>query len=475
MIIITKNLEFGITQRNRRKSFLLKLSIFCLITAILSTFGMIHLNQDPLNERGSHSNSGVASVNDVSQPSRPAPKADAPAELTNATQKLNEPLDTNTHWKTVLVKSGDSLSLIFKKFKFDSTFYKKTLAIDRKTNTLPQLKPGQRINFVFIENKMLSMIIELSPFESIWFVREGEEVVYRREIIQPLIKVASTHVIIEKSLFFDAQKAGLSDTLIMKLAEIFGWDIDFSLDLRPGDSFTIIFEKVYKDKEFIKSGRILAAEFINRKKALRAAIFRSNSENDSYYTLEGHAMKKAFLRAPLKFSRISSRFNPRRRHPVLNTIRAHKGVDYAAPLGTPVRATADGKVKEKGNNGGYGKTVILAHGTKYSTLYAHLSRFNRKIKKGSYVSQGEIIGYVGKTGLATGPHLHYEFRVNNRYKDPLKVKFPPAQPLTGNSLKKFQNNTKLLFSHLNIVSKSRDRDKSIAHVNKHNKNQTKIN
>jgi len=271
------------------------------------------------------------------------------------------------------------------------------------------------------------------------------------ESIEPEIKLTTATAAITRSLFVDGQNAGLSDAIIMRLTEIFGWDIDFALDLRKNDRFSVIYEEIYKGEELIKQDRILAAEFVNRGKRFRAVLYTFDHGRSAYYSDRGEAMRKAFLRTPVNFTRISSRFNLRRKHPILNTIRAHRGVDYAAPSGTPVRATADGRIKFVGRNGGYGRTVEMHHGEIYSTLYAHLSRYARGMKRGKSVTQGQIIGYVGKSGLATGPHLHYEFRVHGVHRNPLTVNLPKADPIEKKYLRDFQEQAKPLLAQLDVL------------------------
>lgn len=243
------------------------------------------------------------------------------------------------------------------------------------------------------------------------------------------LRIASAVGRIERALFEAAEEAGLPDQLTTKLAEIFGWDIDFALDTGPGDAFTVIYQQRYWLGRKLADGPILAAEFVNRGRTYRAIAYRGENGRLEYYSPTGRNLKRAFLRTPVKFSRVSSPFSASRYHPILKLRRAHNGVDYAAAPGTPVRATAAGRVALLGWNGGYGKTIVLDHGEAQSTLYAHLSDFRRELKAGDRVTQGEIIGYVGQTGLANGPHLHYEFRVNGHYKDPLTYDFASGEPL----------------------------------------------
>jgi murein DD-endopeptidase MepM/ murein hydrolase activator NlpD len=235
---------------------------------------------------------------------------------------------------------------------------------------------------------------------------------------------------IRSSLFAATDAAQLTDGIASQLADIFSTDIDFHKDLRRGDRFTVVYEMFFDSGEPVKSGRVLAAEFVNNSRSHQAVWFQHNDEQGGYYTLEGKNVRKSFLRSPLEFSRITSGFTNARFHPVLQRWRAHTGVDYGAPTGTGVKATADGIVQFAGVQNGYGNVVILRHQTKYTTLYAHLSAFGGSVNVGSRVSQGDVIGYVGATGLATGPHLHYELRINDVHQDPLTVAMPDAPPIT---------------------------------------------
>lgn len=234
---------------------------------------------------------------------------------------------------------------------------------------------------------------------------------------------------IEQSLFLAAEKADIKQSTIMELANVFQWDLDFERDIRKGDRFSLIYDKQYREGEYIGDGDILAAEFVRGSKSHRAIRVEKDDGTASYYSPDGQSKRRTFMRHPVDVVRITSKFNPNRLHPVLHQIRAHRGVDYGSPHGSPIYATADGKVIHSGAKGAYGKTVILKHGEKFSTLYAHMSKVSNKSKVGSRVKQGDVIGYVGKTGRVTGTHLHYEFRVYGEQIDPLEVKLPAAQPL----------------------------------------------
>ena len=229
----------------------------------------------------------------------------------------------------------------------------------------------------------------------------------------------------------------MPDSIIMDFAYIFGWDIDFILDVRQGDKFSVIYETDYSGGEKISSGDIIFAKFINKNKIYIAQRFYDDIQGKQYFNQNGDNVKKGFLRAPLDFTRISDHFNPNRKHPILHTIRAHKGTDYAAATGTPIQATGDGVITFAGIKNGCGNEILIRHANNYQTRYCHLQRFHKGIKKGKKVSQGEVIGYVGSTGLATGPHLHYEFMIGNKHTDPVKVKLPSANPLNKNQIEDF--------------------------------------
>ena len=242
---------------------------------------------------------------------------------------------------------------------------------------------------------------------------------------QPVLR--SGHIV--SSLFGATDAADIPDSIASEMAEVFSGDIDFHKDLRRGDHFSLVYEGLYLDGQLVKTGRLLAAEFSNQGKEYQAVYFKDPQGRDGYFTPEGQNLKRAFLKSPMPFNRISSGFTRARLHPVLKIWRAHKGVDYAAPTGAPVRAVSDAVVGFVGRQGGYGNLVLLKHKAPYSTAYGHLSRFAKGIKRGTRVSQGQVIGYVGSTGLASGPHLHYEFRVNNSQVNPQALKLPSSYPL----------------------------------------------
>jgi len=236
------------------------------------------------------------------------------------------------------------------------------------------------------------------------------------------------------------------------MADIFGYDIDFAQDLREGDRFAVVYEEIWRDGEKLRDGDILAASFNNQGRDHTALRFQRGDGSVEYFGGDGRSLRKAFLRTPVEFTRISSGFSVARMHPILGTMRAHRGVDYAAPSGTPIRASGDGRITARGWQSGYGNVVQIDHGNHVSTVYGHMSRFGTGIANGTRVRQGQVIGYVGMTGLATGPHLHYEFRVNGAHRDPLRFVMPPAPPLSGTELAQFRTHSAPLLSELSLLS-----------------------
>jgi len=314
------------------------------------------------------------------------------------------------------------------------------------------LKPGQEIRFLLDDGQFEALQYDIDLTDTLYIKKLGD--IYSAEMLETELetRVKTASGTIRDSLFLTGINAGLSDNMIMQLINLYGWDIDFALEVRRGDEFHVIYEERYKDGEKVQDGPILAAEFVNRGKSFKAVRYTHADGHSDYYATNGDSMRKAFLRTPVEFARISSRFSLARKHPILNKIRAHKGVDYAASTGTPVRAAGEGVVKLAARKGGYGKAIIVQHGGRYTTVYGHLSRYARGVKRGRHVRQGQIIGYVGMTGLATGPHLHYEFRVNGVHRNPLTVKLPKALRIPDNLMAEFKTQTEPLLAQLNSIT-----------------------
>ena len=386
----------------------------------------------------------------------PAPSASAaPSANPGTTVQADTEPSTASPAHKVTVKSGDSLYLIFKRLGLPQRDLALMTGSKPLKKKLTRLAPGQEIElYVDAESRLTRLVHRLDRIRSLHVSRDGDSFTFEEVVEPPEISVATAAGIIDSSLFEAGQRAGLSDNIIMQMTDIFGWDVDFALDIRAGDRFALIYEEQLKDGEKIGEGSIIAAEFTNRGRRIRAVRYVDPAGHTDYFSDDGRSMRKAFLRTPVNFTRISSRFSFSRRHPLLHKMRAHRGVDYAAPRGTPVRASGDGKVTFAGRKGGYGRTIILQHGSTYTTLYAHLSRFSKGIRSGRRVEQGQVIGYVGSTGLATGPHLHYEFRVRGVHRDPLKVELPQAAPLPREYMADFREKAKPLLATLDLVGRT---------------------
>ncbi|MCW9022834.1 MAG: peptidoglycan DD-metalloendopeptidase family protein, partial [Sedimenticola sp.] len=325
----------------------------------------------------------------------------------------------------------------------------------KEAKDLANIRPGETIRVrLDKQGELLELVHKKSAIRSLQILPSEEGFIAQTHDRSLEKRVATTSGTIANSLYLAAQRAGLSDSLTMELANIFGWDIDFALEIRAGDQFSLIYEEEYLDGKKYRNGPILAAEFINQGKVFRAIRFEDDEGYSNYYSPEGDSMRKAFLRAPVDFRRISSRFTKARFHPVLGKKRPHKGVDYSAATGTPIKAAGDGRVIFRGTKGGYGRTVILRHGSQYTTLYGHLSKYRSGVNNGSRVRQGQVIGYVGKSGLATGPHLHYEFRVNGVHRNPLTIKLPAAEPLAKKYRSKFLSVSTPLIAQLDLAAKT---------------------
>jgi murein DD-endopeptidase MepM/ murein hydrolase activator NlpD len=329
---------------------------------------------------------------------------------------------------TFKIKRGDTLDRLFRANNLDLGHLAEIASLDEAGKQFRKIKPGDIFEITHDGGKLVRMYSALNLTSALQVDRE--ESGFTASIIDRPIEIRKriAHGVIETSLYESGADAELSDKTIMNLAGIFAWDVDFVLDIRKGDNYFVQWEEIWQDGEYVTDGEVIAAEFNNDGRSYQAIRFVDSSGRADYFTPEGDSVRKAFLRSPVDF-RVSSPFNPNRRHPVLKTVRPHRGVDYAAPSGTPIKAAGDGKVIFRGVKSGYGNVVILQHGGNITTLYAHMSRFASKVRAGSRVRQGQTIGYVGATGLVTGAHLHYEYRLNGVHRNPRTVKLPQADPI----------------------------------------------
>jgi len=350
--------------------------------------------------------------------------------------------------KRAEIKRNDSLFSILKRLGIEEKNIV-TLVNSDRSNLLAQIKIGKTLEVGINDSNIVISLNYIKDFKSGVRAEKRGEVyeIEEYELNTEKYRVFK-NIEINNSLYVDGLKEGLPDSVIMDLVYIFGWDIDFVHDIRPGDSYSLIYEEVFVNGEKKLDGDILIAEFINRDRTHTAIRYKLQNGFSEYFSLEGRNVKKAFLRSPVKFSYISSSYNLKRRHPILHKVRAHTGVDYAASRGTPVRTTGDGTVVFVGKKGGYGNLVEIKHTEDYSTRYAHLSKFHSKIKVGKKVKQSETIGYVGRTGTATGDHLHYEFRVNGKHTNPVTVKLPNAKPIHENDKDSYDLHAKKIIADL---------------------------
>ncbi len=341
-------------------------------------------------------------------------------------------------WTEVKVQRGDTLAKILRTGGATPAAIHELMSSSDEVKQLANIKPGDLLRFELNDaTQLLAVQYQPSRVETLTAELENGNWKVARETRDYERQVKYAEAVIDDSLFLAGQSAGMSDSMIMQLANIFGWDIDFVLDIRHGDHFRLLYEELFLDGEKVGDGNILMAEFWNQGRHVTAFRYQTVAGDVDYLDLKGDSLRKEFIRTPVSFSRISSRFSTGRYHPVLHKVRAHKGIDYAAPRGTPVKAAGDGKVVFAGNKGGYGRVVIIQHGQSYSTLYAHLNAYAKGVRTGKRVRQGQVIGYVGSSGLATGPHLHYEFRVNGVHRNPLTVPLPKARGIPDQERKEF--------------------------------------
>ena len=357
-----------------------------------------------------------------------------PSEIIKETESTKYEIDIIKSSDFYEVADGENISIIFEKFKVPLNTAYKIFRLDKK-GQLTNIKPGDEMVFNYLGDDLINIKINKTDTSSLLI--KIDENISISEIVENIEYFKSYKKgIIENSFYETAQNSGIPDSIIMDLAYIYGWDIDFVFDIRDNDEFFVIYETGFSNGERIDTGDIIAAKFINKGKVYFANRFVQDSKKQ-YFDNDGNNMQKAFLRAPLEFSYISSHFNPNRMHPILHTIRAHNGVDYAAKRGSPVRSTGDGTILFIGRKSGCGNEILIKHSNDYSTRYCHLEGFAKNLNNGKKVKQGQTIGYVGSTGLATGPHLHYEFKIGEKHTDPVKVNLPSAEGIKQNYKESF--------------------------------------
>ena len=391
----------------------------------------------------------------------PAPTLEGQVQIAMDIAELDEApvLDQETivpglggPWQPMPIKSGDNLSALFKRHQLSATDLDTIIRLGPETDILKRIFPGKVLGYMKDDSDQLSALkYEISPLQTLMIYRTDKGFTADTRIVEPqtIVSFKTGKITAQNPSLYEAGlAAGLSENMIMKLSYIFQWDISFALDIRQGDSFTLMYEEIYAEGEKINDGDILAAMFTNQGEAHTAVMYENEKGRRDYFTPEGKSLRKAFIRDPVHFSHISSRFDPKRLHPIHKTVRPHRGIDYAAKRGTPILAAGDGKVLFARQNKSSGKYVVIQHGEQYQTKYLHMSNFANGIRSGKYVKQGQVIGYVGSTGWATGPHLHYEFLVNGVHRNPRRVKFPDASPISGNEKDRFEQTAVLTLARL---------------------------
>jgi len=372
---------------------------------------------------------GQATAGSVAEGASSAAGGSAAAGMPGPAASIPQAASIGPSAVDIIVSRNDTLDRIFRKLKLNLSDLASLRSLPGLKARLDSLRPGESLHLLHRDGDLYGLERRLNEAETLKVVREANGL--RADVLQNPLEARTRTVrgVIDHSLFEAVGEAGAHDQTAVNLADIFGWDIDFVLDIQPGDSFAVTYQELYQDGTYVKDGPVLAASFVNQGREYYAVRYVDPEGGAHYFTPDGRNMHKAFLRAPVEFTRISSRFNSARRHPILNLIRAHKGVDYAAPIGTPVRAAGDGRILYAGSKGGYGNVIEIEHTRSIVTVYGHLSRFAKGTRAGRHVTQGSVIAYVGMTGLATGPHLHYEYRVNGAFKNPATVPLPDAAPI----------------------------------------------
>lgn len=372
-----------------------------------------------------------------------------PEPIPNARQVKPEP-----QWDIIITKPGDSLASIFKRLELSPKTLQLILKNHSYAKALNAIKPNQKLQFLIQDHQLETFIFPLSATKNLNIQRKDNHYQYCVDSRQITTHNHFITAHVEHSLYHTAKRYNVPYKLLQQMATIFNWEIDFSRDVRPGDQFTIVYQAYFVENKKVGVGDIIAVRYKNKRKTFEAVRHEDKKGHVGYYTPEGRSLKKAFTRYPVKFSHISSPFSLSRKHPVLKRTRPHKGVDLAATIGTPIRAVGDGRIELIGPNNGYGNMVKINHNKTYTTIYAHMLRFQKGLSRGDYVKRGEVIGYVGQSGLATGPHCHFEFHINHTPKNPTTVSLPLASPIPKSEMASFQSSTGTLLAQMEIYEQA---------------------
>ncbi|KTD65244.1 peptidoglycan DD-metalloendopeptidase family protein [Legionella spiritensis] len=399
----------------------------------------------------------------------PSPSTDK--EVTSARNGSVIPSTANTeksekNWEIIKTKSGDSLASVFNRLGLSAKTLNDILKDNPHATVLSKLKPNQEIQFLVARQTLEKMILPLTSTQFLVVYRNGEH--YKSKINTRKMNSHNHFVTatVAGSLYGTAKRHNIPYKLIRQMEEIFNWEINFSRDIRAGDQFTILYKAFYIEDKLVGTGDILAVSYKNHGHVFQAVRHTSRNGQTDYYTPQGTSLKKAFNRYPVRFSHISSTFNLSRYHPVLHYRRAHRGVDLAARIGTPITATGDGRIAIIGRQNGYGNMIKITHNKTYSTIYGHMLKFQKGLSKGDFVKRGQVIGYVGQSGLANGPHCHYEFRINDQPKNPTTIPLPQGESVPGKEMATFKANTNTLLAQLKLFEEGNLASKSVENKRK---------
>ncbi len=377
-------------------------------------------------------------------------------ELPTIDEELSvQPEDEDGGWKTITTKSGDTLGKLFTQSGINQQTLQAVLKNNPYAKNLTNIKPNQQIQLLIRDQVLEKIMFPLNPTEFLIVAREEHQ--YRTKIKARTMEEHEDYMTatVRGSLYRTAQQMRVPYKLIQQMIEIFHWQINFGKDTQPGDQFTILYKSYYVDDTLVNTGEILAVSYSTKEKTHQAIRYVDANGNADYFTPEGLSLKKAFTRYPIQFSHISSTYSRSRYHPALHYSRPHKGVDLAAPIGTPIHATGDGRIQIIGRQNGYGNMVKIVHNKTYASIYGHLLKFQKGLSRGDYVKRGQIIGYVGQSGLATGPHCHYEFHVNQQPQNPTTIKLPHAAPISGREVALFRQKAQDRLASLKLYEASK--------------------
>lgn len=362
--------------------------------------------------------------------------------------QASSPASPDSKWITATVKKGQTLSTIFTQHGLSSRAWIPVVNAGADAHRLKRLKLGAKLKLKIANKQLQALRYPYAPGHTLNIKKTANGYSATVQVAELTKKRSVAHGTINSSLFLDGENAGLTDRQIMDFAHIFAYDVDFGTEIHAGDRFTVVYNKLYRNGKKVRNGQILAAEIQTNGHDYRAVYFANKNGSGAYYTPTGRSLHREFLRTPVSFTRISSGFSRARMNPVLHIVRPHWGTDFAAPRGTPIHATSNGRISYIGRDGGYGNCIKI-HLGKYETIYGHMLRFAKGMHRGSHVKQGQVIGYVGMTGIATGPHVHYEIRVNGKPHNPMTIKLPNSPALPHRDLPAFKQDTAPLLAALN--------------------------